>query len=193
MASPSPVAGPWLARRLFPLLATAGLLAVGMTTTTWWGPGLLAKHGWKLPHDLWGTLVAARRLAPGCRRPVHPSHRPDQPARRRRDPGPGRRRHRRRGTVAAGSWPAQSPSGRVAVRRALPDHRVGGGPVRSRCDRRGPGRTPAQARPARRRGRGGTVGRLGAMGVTPKTRSRWDCCCSPSWCCPGQEPDGPAG
>jgi outer membrane lipoprotein-sorting protein len=63
MTSPSPAAGPWLARRLFPLLATAGLLAVGMATTTWWEPGLLAKHGWMLPHDLWGTLVAARRLA----------------------------------------------------------------------------------------------------------------------------------
>jgi hypothetical protein len=54
---------PWLARRLFPLLATAGLLAVGMASTTWWGPDLLEKHGWMVPHDLWGTLVAARRLA----------------------------------------------------------------------------------------------------------------------------------
>jgi len=54
---------PWLARRLFPLLATAGLVAVGMASTTWWGPDLLGKHGWMVPHDLWGTLVAARRLA----------------------------------------------------------------------------------------------------------------------------------
>ncbi|MDX6336804.1 MAG: hypothetical protein QOG05_4144 [Streptosporangiaceae bacterium] len=62
-AGPVSAAVPWLARRLFPLLATAGLVAVGMASTTWWGPGLLGKHGWLLPHDLWGTLVAARRLA----------------------------------------------------------------------------------------------------------------------------------
>ena len=54
---------PWLARRLFPLLATAGLIAVGMAATTWWGPRLAGQADWALPHDLWGTLVAARRLA----------------------------------------------------------------------------------------------------------------------------------
>jgi outer membrane lipoprotein-sorting protein len=63
MTSPLPAVRPWLARRLFPLLATAGLVAVGMASTTWWGPGLLDHHGWTLPHDVWGTLVAARRLA----------------------------------------------------------------------------------------------------------------------------------
>ena len=63
MTFPLPAARPWLARRLFPVLATAGLVAIGMAATTWWGPGLLGKHGWMLPHDLLGTLVAARRLA----------------------------------------------------------------------------------------------------------------------------------
>jgi hypothetical protein len=63
MTSQLTAARPWLARRLFPLLATAGLVAIGMASTIWWGPGLLGKHGWMLPHDLWGTLVAARRLA----------------------------------------------------------------------------------------------------------------------------------
>jgi hypothetical protein len=63
MTSPLPAARPWLARRLFPLLATAGLVAAGMAATTWWGPALLGGHGWMLPHDLWGTLIAARRLA----------------------------------------------------------------------------------------------------------------------------------
>ena len=63
MTSPLLAVRPWLARRLFPLLATAGLVAVGMAATIWWGPGLLGKHGWMVPHDLWGTLVAARRLA----------------------------------------------------------------------------------------------------------------------------------
>jgi hypothetical protein len=54
--------GPWLARRLFPLLATAGLMAIGMASTIWWGPHLVGKADWSLPHDLWGTMVAAQRL-----------------------------------------------------------------------------------------------------------------------------------
>ncbi len=53
--------GPWLVRRLFPLIAMAGLIAIGMTTTTW-GPYLVGRHAWGLPDDLWGTLVAAHRL-----------------------------------------------------------------------------------------------------------------------------------
>jgi hypothetical protein len=52
----------WLARRLFPLLATVVLIAIGMVSTTWWGSHLLGKHSWPLPDDLWRTLVAARRL-----------------------------------------------------------------------------------------------------------------------------------
>jgi hypothetical protein len=52
---------PWLARRLFPLLATAGLIVIGMATTTW-GPRLAGKSAWAVPDDLWGTLVAARRI-----------------------------------------------------------------------------------------------------------------------------------
>jgi hypothetical protein len=56
---------PWLARRLFPLLATAGLAAIGMAATIWWGPHLAGRSAWSLPHDLWGTLVAARRLLHG--------------------------------------------------------------------------------------------------------------------------------
>ena len=55
---------PWGARRLFPLLATAALVAVGMFSTTCW-PLLVGKSAWALPHDLWGTLVAARRLVHG--------------------------------------------------------------------------------------------------------------------------------
>lgn len=53
---------PWLARRLFPALATIVLLAVGMVSTTWWGADLVGKHAWQLPNDLWGTLIAASRL-----------------------------------------------------------------------------------------------------------------------------------
>jgi hypothetical protein len=55
---------PWLARRLFPVLATAILVAVGMVATTCY-PLLVGKSAWALPHDLWGTLVAARRLVHG--------------------------------------------------------------------------------------------------------------------------------
>lgn len=53
----------WLGRRLFPALATAVLVAIGMASSIWWGPDLLGNSVWSLPHDLWGTLVAARRLA----------------------------------------------------------------------------------------------------------------------------------
>ena len=44
------------------MLATVGLIAIGMASTTWWGPHLVGKSDWSLPDDLWGTLVAARRL-----------------------------------------------------------------------------------------------------------------------------------
>src|SRR5262249_42695946 len=44
---------PWLARRLFPVLATVGLVAVGMAATIWWGPMLEGQGAWTLPHDLW--------------------------------------------------------------------------------------------------------------------------------------------
>ncbi len=52
---------PFLAERLFPVLATVVLIAVGMLTTTW-GALLIGEHSWALPHDLWRTLVAAQRL-----------------------------------------------------------------------------------------------------------------------------------
>jgi hypothetical protein len=55
---------PWLARRLLPVLATAALVAAGMISTTCW-PLLVGKSAWALPHDLWGTLVAARRIVHG--------------------------------------------------------------------------------------------------------------------------------
>jgi len=53
-----------LLRRLFPLVASAGLIVVGMLTTTW-GPSLIDRSQWALPYDYWGTLVAATRLAHG--------------------------------------------------------------------------------------------------------------------------------
>ncbi len=56
------VATAWLRRRLYPLLATVGLIAYGMSSSTWWGPHFAGSSAWLLPHDLWGTLVAARRL-----------------------------------------------------------------------------------------------------------------------------------
>jgi hypothetical protein len=54
---------PWIARRRFALAATVVLIAIGMASTTWWGPLLAGKSAWQLPDDLWGTLLAARRLA----------------------------------------------------------------------------------------------------------------------------------
>ena len=52
---------PWLVRRLFPLLATIVMAAVGMAGTIW-GPRYYGKTAWALPDDLWGTLIAAQRL-----------------------------------------------------------------------------------------------------------------------------------
>jgi hypothetical protein len=59
----------WLGRRRFPLLATVGLIAIGMFATTWGSPltrtlevHLTGKLAFALPADLWSTLVAARRL-----------------------------------------------------------------------------------------------------------------------------------
>jgi hypothetical protein len=51
-----------LHRRVFPLLATLVLIAIGMASTIWWGPAILHKTTWSLPDDLWSTLVAARRV-----------------------------------------------------------------------------------------------------------------------------------
>jgi hypothetical protein len=59
---PVPAHVPWPTRRLFPLLATAALIAMSMGSTTWWGPLITGAHSWPLPDDLWGTLAAAQRL-----------------------------------------------------------------------------------------------------------------------------------
>ena len=56
--------GDRLKRRMFPLLASIGLLVVGMFTTTL-GPTMSGRSEWALPYDLWGTLIAATRLAHG--------------------------------------------------------------------------------------------------------------------------------
>jgi hypothetical protein len=53
-----------LKRRIFPLLASIGLLLVGMFTTTL-GPTWTGKAQWALPYDLWGTLIATVRLVHG--------------------------------------------------------------------------------------------------------------------------------
>jgi hypothetical protein len=49
---------------MFPLIASVGLIVVGMYTTTW-GPTLIGHTEWALPYDLWGTLIATTRLAHG--------------------------------------------------------------------------------------------------------------------------------
>jgi hypothetical protein len=53
---------PWPVRRLFPLLATIIMAAAGIAGTIW-GPRFYGKTAWALPDDLWGTLIAAQRLA----------------------------------------------------------------------------------------------------------------------------------
>jgi len=52
----------WIARRSFPLLAAAVLIAIGMASSTWWGPHIAGSSHWQLPDDIRGTLLAARRL-----------------------------------------------------------------------------------------------------------------------------------
>jgi hypothetical protein len=54
----------WLARRAFPMISVAGLIIIGITLTIVWPP-VLGRVGWALPHDLWGTMVAARRILHG--------------------------------------------------------------------------------------------------------------------------------
>jgi hypothetical protein len=48
-------------RRIFPTLATVGLIIVGMFNSTW-GVRFLGKSAWALPDDLWATMTAAQRL-----------------------------------------------------------------------------------------------------------------------------------
>jgi hypothetical protein len=62
-ARPLATAKGWLERRMWPLLATLCLILVAMTSSMWFGPGLTGATAWALPDDLWGTLVAAQRLA----------------------------------------------------------------------------------------------------------------------------------
>ena len=56
----SSLAGP-LIRRRWPLLATLGLIVIGMLASTW-GATLAGRPDWGLPDDLWRTLAAAQRL-----------------------------------------------------------------------------------------------------------------------------------
>jgi len=51
-------------QRVLPLIASAGLIVVGMYTTTW-GPALLSRSEWALPYDFWGTMIATTRMAHG--------------------------------------------------------------------------------------------------------------------------------
>ena len=53
---------PWPVRRLFPLLATIVMAGAGIAGTIW-GPRFYGKTAWALPDDLWGTLIAAQRIA----------------------------------------------------------------------------------------------------------------------------------
>src|ERR1700683_2587682 len=64
-SAPAPARPAWVSRRLFPLLGVLGLLAIGYSSTVWWGPRLVGRTAWALPNDLWGTLIAANRLLHG--------------------------------------------------------------------------------------------------------------------------------
>ena len=59
--SPADPSEPWPVRRAFPLIATLGVILVGMAGTIW-GPVYYGQTTWAVPDDLWATLVAAQRL-----------------------------------------------------------------------------------------------------------------------------------
>jgi hypothetical protein len=52
---------PWLVRRLFPVLATIGLIVAGMPGTIW-GPRYYGLTAWAVPDDLWATMIATQRI-----------------------------------------------------------------------------------------------------------------------------------
>jgi hypothetical protein len=52
---------PWPLRWVLPLIATLGLILIGMAGTIW-GPVYYHETAWAVPDDLWATLVAAQRL-----------------------------------------------------------------------------------------------------------------------------------
>jgi hypothetical protein len=60
-AEPGRPVPPWPVRRAFPLLATLGVILIGMAGTIW-GPVYYGQHAWAVPDDLWATLVAAQRV-----------------------------------------------------------------------------------------------------------------------------------
>ena len=53
-----------LVRRGFPAISVAGMTVIAVTLTIVWPP-VVGKIGWALPHDLWGTMVAAHRVLHG--------------------------------------------------------------------------------------------------------------------------------
>ena len=54
-----------LKRRWVPLTGSTLFVLIGMLTTTWGPTHLMGRTEWTLPYDLWGTLIAAVRLAHG--------------------------------------------------------------------------------------------------------------------------------
>ncbi len=165
-----------------------------MASTIWWGPGLLGKHGWMLPHDLWGTLVAGQRLAhlevgglytpptglislPGAAVILVPvaalisaAGLPLQ------IPGPY--------NPHPGAWLLAGPYLIIVSALAL---------FAADAIAEDLGVLPAQARPARRRGCGSSVRRLGAMGSSRRRGSGGTAAVRHPGAVPSHEPHGPGG
>ncbi len=168
-------------RRMFPLIASAGLIVVGMFTTTW-GPTLIGRTEWALPYDLWGTLIATTRLAhgnigglyapptglislPGAAVILLPVRGADLGARPVAQPSLARTTCTRR----CGWWPGRTRS-RCAASPCSPPTRS---PSSSAC---ASGSAACSPRPAR-----ASSGRSPPAGATRRTRSRSACCCTRSW------------
>ena len=147
-----------LASRWLPLTAMAGLIVVGIVTSTW-GVAMFGRADWALPDDLWRTLIAAQRLLHGDLSGLY-----TPPTELVSFPGAAVILVPAVAVIDAAGLPLQLPgpqnpeSRRVAAGRALRDRGRVTGPVRRGRDRRAAGRGLAEAGGARRCGRRGPVG-----------------------------------
>ncbi len=163
-------------RRAFPLIASVGLIVVGMYTTTW-GPTMLGRTEWALPYDLWGTLIATTRLAHGNIGGIYapPTGLISLPG---RGGHPGALRGADLGARPVPRHPgaAQPAPDGLAGGRPLPDRAVLRDAVRRRRARRAARRAASGSAACSPPPAPASCGRSPPAGVTRRTRSPSGCC-----------------